>query len=271
MLNRKQCNKINSFSSPPVIVLAGNVGALAVIRNLGKNNVPVIGLSDKEFILKSKFCIGIKIKKDISVLKILLELTKLIKGKMVIFTDADDYMTLICENWEQLKEHYILPIGNNWEVYKSLTSKELLAQSVKKVDLKVPVTYVGDLQYQAENFPVLVKPLKKDEFFNKYFAKAVYCSNYLELKEVLRIANGLGGSITQEIIEGETDNLFCITLYRNRFGRIIIGNVVRKIREYPNKFGTGTVHLTCNNKEVINKSVLLLNSLNFIGVAIPMC
>lgn len=267
MLDYEQIYKLNNQEKNLVVVLAGNAGALAVIRNLGKNNVPVLAIGKNNFILKSKYCKGVRINNNKDIINILLKLPKHFSKKIVILTDVDEYMDLICDNWNILRDYYLTPIGDNLDSYKKLTTKSLLQENALKSGLNVPKTYRGKDQFAIKDFPVLVKPLRKDEFSKIYSKKAVRCNNYKELKKTLNIMNELGGSVTQEIIEGSTDNLYSVTLYRNEFGRIILGYVVSKIREFPTMFGTGTVLLADYNDKIIEKSISLLNKTNYIGVA----
>lgn len=267
MLDCEQLYKFNKQEKNVAVVLAGNAGALAVIRNLGKNNVPVLAIGKNNFILKSKYCKGVRINDNKDIINILLKLPKYFNKKIVILTDKDEYMDLICDNWNILRDYYLTPIGDNLDSYKKLTTKSLLQENALKSGLNVPKTYRGKDQFAIKDFPVLVKPLRKDEFSKIYSKKAVSCNNYKELKKTLNIMNELGGSVTQEIVEGPTHNLYCITLYRNKFGRVILGNVVSKVREFPTMYGTGTTHLACYNDEVVEKSISLLNDTDFVGVA----
>lgn len=252
----------------PVLVVANNVGSLGIIYPLLKNNMDVIGISNESYLISSLGDFGIYIEDKYrwidEIIKIGYEYKKYNQDKKIVFlTDGDLIMDQMVEKFDIIKDLFILPIDNNVSGYLDATNKDFLLNSIKNT--RLPKTYKGDEQYKVDEFPVLSKQISS--YYRKPKEKVLVSNNREELKNNLEKLSSIGGSVTQEIIEGSTENLYCITLYRNKYGYIIIGNLVQKKRELPIVNGTGSCHESIYNEEILNKAIEIINEIGYIGVA----
>lgn len=250
------------------VVLAASFGALAIIRELGKHGIPIVVLGNPEYIGKSKYCIDLKIKNHKEIVQFLKQLPHHVRSKPVLLTDNEDHLQLLYNNWNMLRDFYLAPLDMN---NLRITDKLQLYEHAFKAGIRAPKTYVGENQLRVETFPVIVKPLNDDKLWalsGLKYQKVYECRNRHELTSTLQMLKRYDAdSVTQHIIPGDVTNLCCVTLYRNHLGKVVTGFVVKKLRQYPMNYGTGTVHLTCHRDELIEYSVRLLESVNYVGVA----
>lgn len=252
----------------PVLVAAHNVGALGIIYPLIKKNIDVIGISHEKFLIENLNNRGILIENKNKWFSEIKEIGKEYKfqnkgKKMIFFTDGDLTMDEMVDNYNEIKDLFILPIDENVSGYINVTNKSKLPEFIKSVNL--PKTYKGNEQYKIEEFPVLSKQISS--YYKKPKEKVLISNNKEELLKNLKILEKNGGSVTQEMIEGDTESLYCVSLYRNKYGYIIIGNIVKKKRELPIINGTGCCHVTVKNDEVLNKAIKVIEEIDYIGVA----
>lgn len=252
----------------PVLVAAHNVGALGVIYPLIKNNIDVIGISHEKFLIKNLDNRGIIIEEKNKWFSEIKKIGQEYKNqnpdkKMIFLTDGDLTMDEMVDNYNEIKDLFILPIDENIDGYRNSTNKSMLPKFIKRA--KVPRTYEGNEQYNIEDFPVLSKQISS--YYRKPKEKVFISNNRDELLKNLKILEEIGGSVTQEMIEGGTESLYCITLYRNKYGHIIVGNIVKKIRELPIVNGTGCCHITVDNKDVLDRAIKVLEDADYTGIA----
>jgi D-aspartate ligase len=261
-------NKSLNSMQPHVVVLAGGFGALGIVRELGRQGIPITVLGRAAFVGKSKYCVFIETKTPDDILLKLSRLCHHPNRKPVLLTDNDVYMEMIYEHWDELSQYYRFPTHLNNRV---LTDKTKLHDAAVHAGLPVPDTYSGDEQWDIETFPVIVKPIQRDLLWQQPFlkrVKAYQCNNQVELHEVLSMMRRVNvDSITQEIVNGDLKTLYCITLFRNKFGAVLIGEVVQKLGQFPDDYGTGTAMLTVNEPRLVEYSERLLASVNYIGIA----
>lgn len=252
----------------PVLVAAHNVGALGVIHPLIKNNIDVIAISHEKFLIANLKNRGILIDEKNKWFSEIKKIGKEYKSqnpnkKMIFLTDGDLTMDEMVDNYNEIKDLFILPIDENIDGYVNSTNKSMLPKFIKSV--KLPKTYEGKEQYNIQDFPVLSKQISS--YYRKPKEKVFISNNKDELLKNLKILEEIGGSVTQEMIEGGTESLYCITLYRNKYGHIIVGNIVQKVRELPIVNGTGCCHITVDNNDVLDRAIKVLEDADYTGVA----
>lgn len=266
-----QENILKEINKDAVVLLMGSLGSVAVCRNLMSKGVSVIGISKRKYLLKTKMSYSISISDNNEILPILQKITSYLKNKPIIFTDSDEYVDFLLFNIKTLKANYTIPYCSDIERTKTLMNKNQLAKFAKGIGIDIPKTIHISTESDLEKyineieFPILVKPLRSVSQIKK---KAVLCNDLCEVNNIIREFFKCGVSvILQEYIPGGVDNQFCITTYRNEAGKIHIGNIVKKIRQYPIDFGMGSCHLTCLNEEVIDLTEKILTCSDYVGVS----
>ena len=267
MLSRKMIEKLERKEYAAVI-LAADIGALGILRELGKRSISCIVIGN-EFIQKSKYttaAIQAQTKED--VVNILLKIPHLLKVKLVLFTDADEYLEIIYSNWDQLINHYQIPASkNNFK----LVDKEELALFAEESLIKVPKTFYKIEDINSSEYPVIVKPLIHSRMYIKsriQTEKAYICYNKEQLIRIVDFLRKLNKPfITQQMIEGEVNKIYEVLIYRGKDGKIKIGYVAKKLRSFPPNFGVGSAQITEYNPHLIQASVSLMELTDYIGVA----
>lgn len=266
-----QENILKEINKDAVVLLMGSLGSVAVCRNLMSKGVSVIGISKRKYLLKTKMSYSISISDNNEILPILQKITSYLKNKPIIFTDSDEYVDFLLFNIKTLKANYTIPYCSDIERTKTLMNKNQLSKFAKGIGIDIPKTIHISTESDLEKyineieFPILVKPLRSVSQIKK---KAVLCNDLYEVNNIIREFFKYGVSvILQEYIPGGVDNQFCITTYRNEAGKIHIGNIVKKIRQYPIDFGMGSCHLTCLNEEVIDLTEKILTCSDYVGVS----
>lgn len=251
-----------------VLLVAHNIGALGISSNLKKHQVPIIGISHEEYLvsnLEEKIVLAEKSDFYDEIIRIAKEYKNSTNKKIILLTDADQTMEEVLEHREDNINYIELPCKGFEKEYKAITNKDTLYANTGHI--RAPRTYSGDEQYDIIDFPVITKPIESRT--GQLKLKGYISNNKEELEKNLNYIEKENSckAVTQELIEGDTNTLYCVTLYRNEYSHIIVGNVVRKERELPIVNGTGSCHVAVENEKVLEKSIELLNQTNYVGVA----
>lgn len=251
------------------VVIGASYGSLSIVRSLGYNNIPVIVIGNKDFVGASKYCrYYVKVDKDIEILDSLRSIAQGYNKKIVLLTDSDRYINLIYRCWDELKNFYVSPICKDKESFYTLTNKERLYDICKELDINCPTTYKMNEAYNLNKFPVIVKPLDKAVLPSIKGNKVALCKNKQELLEVLEIVESYNTDcVVQEIIQGNLSSLYSVTLFRSENGGIQVGYSGHKIRQHPIEFGTVSSFLIKENNLLVEKSIEILEKINYVGIA----
>jgi D-aspartate ligase len=267
MLGQKQFERLGR-RGPAAVVCAGSLGALAVARSLGKQGVPLLVLSKASYLRSTRYGAGVKVREPNEAVHSLLQLSHYVDRRPVLFTDDDSFLAAMVEHRQVLESNYLFTFAQNNCL---LTDKSTLADFALRAKVVVPQTWTDAEQVSINDFPVVVKPIERDRLFAvwpKGARKAYECYDREALDDTLsRFYELQVEGVIQELIPGDVSNLYCVTLYRNEAGRVIVGFVVRKLRQYPVTHGTGTIHVTCDEPRVVKLSVRLLETAGYVGVA----
>jgi exopolysaccharide production protein ExoY len=262
MVEWESIKRLDSFCNLAVI-LGGGFGGVAAARELGRHRIPTLMLSTEEYVVKSKYSLGVRVKDTCEIVEFLSRLPEYVSKKPVLFTDNDLYLHLIYENLSLLKDHYLFPAHPN---NLRLNDKFLLFESARSCGVKAPETYT-DIE-QVPGYPVIVKPAGWMSHACRLKAKAFYCRSRAEALEAVGLLNRHNlKAVSQQIIPGDTQDLYVVTLYRNSRGEILPAGVIQKIREYPRRYGTGTSHLTVNLPELVQQGIRMLDAVDYRGIA----
>lgn len=275
----------SATSTVPAVVLGESFGALAVVRDLGKQGIPVYAFGRK-FIQKSRYAQALPVAPNhhfhgqpaanllyppVDQVQQLIELSQTLGERPVLFTDSDNYLKMIGDNLELLSRHYRIPVSPQ---NRLLTDKKVLSGIARQLHIPVPAEFENENQVEDRHFPIIVKPLGsigsrlphlKHEIYPK---KAYLCFNRAELNEAINELNKLNYQrIIQQYIPGDASTLYSVLLYRNRLGAVSVGFIAKKQLSYPANFGVGTIHITCHDPLLLNTSAMLLEYAGFEGIA----
>jgi predicted ATP-grasp superfamily ATP-dependent carboligase len=259
------------------LVLDGNPGELAIVRSLGRRNIPVWVLVDKHRLAAfSRYCTRALRWPNVpepDKAQWLMELGRLHKlNGWVLFSASDETAKLMSLNCELLTSQYrVTP--PDWEVMRWAYDKRLTHELAARLGLHQPLTFFPRNRDEALSieceFPLILKPAYKETMNRFTHSKAWLARDRNELLALYDDAVLLVDPTTviiQEMIAGGGESQFsfaCLCVD----GRPIASMTARRTRQYPLHFGRGSFVETLDLPEIEAPAKRLLASLHYSGVA----
>lgn len=266
MIDEKKVAEIKKVGKVAVI-LASSLGAMAILRSLGRNKIPCIVIGD-DFHHKSIYTtVALEAKTNEELINLLFNIPKILAMKPVLFTDADAYLEILFTNWDQLESEYHLPTSQN---NYNLVNKEYIEkiEAIHTV-VSLPVTLKSICEI-GDNYPVIIKPLSNSSKLSKVKKepeKAYICRGFEEAQKVDNYLQQISMPyVLQHLIEGGSSTNYSALLYRNALGKIEVGYTVKKLRIYPLRFGLSTFVISENNSELLKRSIAIMELMDFQGI-----
>ena len=262
-----------------VIIIGGDFQGLGIARNLAAEEIPSI-------IIDPDFCIGrfskfvqkcyrcpslTKTKAFVSFLK-WLAIEKKLRG-WVIYPTTDSAVYILSRFKKYLAKYFLIPIPE-WELAKYAYDKKLTYRLSQRLDIPAPKTLfpnnIEELTQMSVDFPVILKPIVKGEFFSVTKRKAIQANDINELIKNYRYMTSIidrSQIMIQQLITGGTSNLysFC-SLFGN--GEVKAKIMARRIRQHPMDFGNAsTFAITCEIPELEEFAVRILKEIRYYGLS----
>lgn len=234
------------------LVLTGNIPALAVVRSLGENRIPVIVFyyADDDVAQTSKHvAISLKtnspVEDEVGFLGKILEQSKRFRGSIVIPT-SDEALVIAARNKAELQEHFVVACPD-WQTTSICLDKALTLRFAIDQGLAAPLTTFPASLAEAVDagsvlgFPILVKPVDGHLYKLTFGRKMTEVTNEDELRRSYCEAEEAGLQvIIQEIIPGRDDAVVNYNAYYWD-GRPLVEFTARQIRKAPPRFGSPRV------------------------------
>jgi predicted ATP-grasp superfamily ATP-dependent carboligase len=259
------------------LVLDGNPGALAIVRSLGRRNIPVWALLDKYRVASfSRYCTRAFQWPDApesEKVEWLMQLGCTHKlNQWVLFSTSDETARLESLNRAPLSSQYC-PTSPSWDIMRWAYDKRLTCQLAADVGLNHPQTFFPRDRYEVESlecgFPLVLKPAYKQKLNRFTRSKAWLARDRNELlalyDEAVRLVDP-SIVLIQEMIGGGGESQFsfaCLCLD----GRPLASLTARRTRQYPLDFGRGSFVETLELPEIEAPARRLLSSLHYSGMA----
>lgn len=199
----------------PAVVLSTHTTGLAVIRSLGRMNVPVTAVTyqdvDMGFVSKyvnevQKFPDPIAFPEQFTELLISLGRKH---GKAVLFPADDQTLVLVSKNKKILGEYYFVGCPG-YDIVQKYINKNLTYEIAEKIGVLAPHTFSPVYHEEAEiqakyiSFPCLIKPVESHRYFEAFRKKMVLVTNKKELLKEFDKAASYGLRVMiQELIPGK--------------------------------------------------------------------
>lgn len=262
-----------------IIVIGGNHhNALGVVRALGERGIKSYAIITNDhqyaFLKKSKYIVKSYIVKEDSdeILKILFNEFSLEKEKTILIPTSDFAAITIDDNLDKLKEKFITPqINNHQGMIDKYMDKYFQYKLAKKNNILMAESYEFKLNSKInfnnfKNYPYIVKPI-----ISAYGSKANMriCKNEVELKNAIKYCNSEGFSrvLVQEFIDYSYESILIGCAHS---GKVILPGIVKKIRRYPEKYGTtayAEIHKKDNmHNEFVDNIMNLLSDIDYSGM-----
>ena len=275
----KRADEFNVGPRPGALVIVGSFQSLGILRSLAGHGVPT-------FLIDWDLCIGrfSKCTNRFSVCPPAIEearflqfLCKLavrenIKG-WLIYANDDRTVGVLSRHKKELEEFYRVPVPD-WEITKAAIDKRQTYRLAEQIGIPFPRTFypgsTDELEKLDIEFPAVIKPAIRDNFYDKARKKAVRVDNREQfLREYQKAASLIDSSeiMVQELIPGAADNLYSYgSLYSH--GRVLGKVVARRTRQHPAEFGRVTTHAeTLHIPELEDMGTRFLDAMGYQGVS----
>jgi predicted ATP-grasp superfamily ATP-dependent carboligase len=261
------------------VITGGDFQALGAIRTLGRKEIPIVLLDSDHCISKySRFVKKCFRAPPLSENKgayvdYLIEVGRR-EGlhEWVIFPNSDEAVALLSKNKDALEEFYRVPTPS-WEVIQNVYIKKNTYQIAEKNGIPIPKTYypksVEELMEINLQFPVVIKPSIRDNFYNKIKIKAFRINNRKELASTYQWVSSVidpSEVLVQDFIPGGPKHLFSFCPFF-KDGKVIASIMARRSRQHPMDFGhASTFAELVNIPEIKIISEKFLNIIDYYGI-----
>lgn len=265
-------------TTPAVVVPAFNATGLGIVRDLGREGVPVIAVDHypKSIGLASRYAVPALCRDprydEEGLLRDLERIGSALPQRAVLFPAFDDHVWAFSRNAERLERYFILPFAR-WDVMQRLADKETQMQAAWAAGVETPKTFFvhgpDDLQAAAQEvpFPALFKPLRHQEMRRRFGVKVVLAETVSDLDAAYEKARVCGALMLQEIVPGDDQDFYTFGAYHDASSRPLGQFISRKVRQHPRDFGESRIAESDWVKDVAAASLSLLSELSYHGVS----
>jgi predicted ATP-grasp superfamily ATP-dependent carboligase len=264
---------------PGAVIIGSDFQALGVIRSLVEHNVPMFLVEFEPNISRFSRYINRRVAKydffqDPGIVEFLLQLAdKHSLDGWVLFANNDETVKLLAQNHERLSQRFQVSVPP-WEVSQSFYCKDKaykLAADNGIVTPKIyPATELDQLLASDIEFPIVLKPAFKENYYDKTRKKAVLCRDRNELaREYASMRRLIPSSqiVVQEFITGGPRNLYSYACVFDG-QQIVAGMAARRLRQHPMDFGHATTYAeSVALPELADLTQRLLSAMHYRGVA----
>jgi predicted ATP-grasp superfamily ATP-dependent carboligase len=255
--------------------------ALSVMRCLAPYGVTTVAAEYSKngaYALKSKHCKEVLMvphykKETKAFIKALIDYAKEQEAKPVLFPCADQYVEVIDENFDELKEHYLISQTEKG-IYTKAMDKDSLYQIAEAYGMKVPETARitdDDFYEKIENvikYPCIIKPADSPAFVAKFRRKIFKVHSRKELDEALaKVKDAKLEVVVQRIIPGFDDHMHTFDAYIDQNNKVTHWLTCQKLRQFPINFGASVFTQQKNVPELYEIGAPFLEYLTFKGFA----
>ena len=195
-----------------------------------------------------------------------------IKG-WVVFCVNDETIEFLAKNHAELSEFFVLAVPP-WEIAQNFYEKDRAYLLAASCGIPIPRQYSTESLDQLLNakpdYPLVLKPAFKKNYYDKTKNKAILVKNEAELRREYSTMRSLipaSQIVAQDMIEGGTRNLFSyVTLFDGK--QIVSGLAAARLRQHPMDFGHATTYAEQReNEELEQLATKFLQALKYKGVA----
>jgi predicted ATP-grasp superfamily ATP-dependent carboligase len=250
---------------------------LAVLRHLNARRVKTFGFDDnikscgfRTNVAKTEICPSPQdTPKDL--LSFLIQRSKGLKNKPVLFPASDLYVIFVSEYREQLKPYFLF-ILPEVDVAQKFFSKEKQGEWAAQAGAFVPKEFSvfahDNINIPKIDFPVFIKGIESHIWQQAVSGKGFIAHNENELKTTLnRLAKLNLNSLVQEIIPGPASNNYEVSYYISSQGQTFGPFIMQKLRQFPVDFGVGTIGESIHSEKIKKIADSLIEKMQIRGFA----
>jgi D-aspartate ligase len=266
--------------STPVVVVNCKLGALAIMRSLGRLGVPVYGVDEdpRSPAMLSRYCrgrflFGLDACGPAEFLERLLEVGQRVGTHAILIPTSDETAQFVVDHAEALGERFIFP-RNVPEMIARLVSKKGMYEMALQYGVPTPVTLFPQRLEDVTallpklTFPVMLKGIYGNRLQSRSRRKMVIVSSPKELLEhyVAMEDPRMPNLMLQEYIPGDDDQIFIFNGYFDQASRCLAGFTGHKIRQFPVHVGCASLGVCRWNEEVARTTIRFMQAIGYRGV-----
>ena len=264
----------------PVLILNCKIGALAILRSLGRLGISIYGIDDdpaspvmKSRYFTEKFYKVFDENNQQEYLDFVLVTGQKLGRKSLLIPTSDELAVFVAENSEQLSRYFIFP-GLDADLAKDLISKKEMFTIATRHDVPTPTTLfpkkIEDVEEFASRiqYPVMLKGIHGNRLFARTGLKMAIAESKEELLakyEELEDPES-PNLMLQEHIPGGDDQVYIFNGYFNENSDCLSAFTGHKIRQAPIHFGCASLGICKWNAEVAEITIRLMKNIGYKGV-----
>ncbi len=254
-----------------------SVNGLSFARSLGRRRVPVLMLDSHRFLgAYTRYARFIRLAPADERPDEWLELLDYVGARLdapgVLFPTSDVSCQLIARHRDTLKRYFRFVLADE-DALSHIVNKRLQYETAQQVGISIPETHypesVADVRQLSSNisYPCLLKPCQSESARRFMPGKKVLVTQ--SASELISAYQHLAPFnipfMLQEIVPGGDSALFGYLGFWDDQMRERAWVTKRKLRQYPQQFGDGSVQVTVDAPEVAELSTRLLRAFNYRG------
>ena len=245
-------------NSNKVILLGGNHhNGLGLVRSFGRNGICPYGIvigkgAHNSFVTKSKYWEKTwSVDREDEAIDIMLSVFSNETKKPVVIPWSDGAAEAIDENYERLREYFILPsINEKQGAIIELMDKDRQIEYARQFGLKMLPSRIVRLEQEEAyepDYPVILKAVSSIEGGKADMFICAGKNDYTQSLEVLK-KRGYSRILAQKYLSGRREYVVTGAISSKRYSF----SVVRHMRQWPPSFGTGSFSETVRGKKILD-------------------
>jgi len=261
------------------LVIGGDHPGLAIVRSLGRRNIPVYVLDDLHPISAySRYTTRVVRVKDLrdpqKTVDSVLEIGHRFGLRdWVLFPTRDETVMAFSLHRDRLADFFRVTTPG-WETVRQAWDKNNTYKLAEQLGIPAPRTWnlqsADELPSLYPRLPLAIKPAIKENFFYATGAKAWRAETPEQLRELFEAAAqkiDLSEILIQEIIPGDGDRQLSYCVFF-RDGCAHSSLIAKRLRQHPREFGRAATYVeTADLPEIEELSQRFLRAINFYGLA----
>jgi D-aspartate ligase len=265
--------------TPPAVVLQSSfANGLGVIRDLGREGVPVLALdpNPRSLGFLSRYAAGVSVpdpaRDEEAFVAGLEALGRELAERPVVFPTHDEYVWAVSRHADRLEPLFRVPFSG-WGTMRRVADKEEQLRAAWRAGVDTPRTVFvrspADLDGEARQlaYPAIFKPVESLAFKRRFGRPVLRIAAPADLADVYRRVDDCGTLMLQEIVPGGDDALFTVGSYLDVASEPLAVFTGRKLRQHPRDFGTARFAEAVWIDELAEIGLRLLRELRYHGVS----
>ena len=266
--------------STPVVVVNCKLGALAIMRSLGRLGVPVYGVDADprspgmlSRYCRERFLFGLEASRPTEFLERLSEVGRRLGRHAILIPTSDETAQFVVDHAEALARWFIFP-RNDPGMIGRLVSKRGMYQLALEHGVPTPVTLFPESLDEVEaflpkiTFPVMLKGIFGNRLQLQGKDKMVVVHSPEELIDRYRAMEDpeMPNLMLQEYIPGDDDQIYIFNGYFDQQSRCLASFTGHKIRQFPVHTGCASLGVCRTNDEVARTTIRFMQAIGYQGI-----